>query len=1085
MVDFSAPLAIAKPLVSAAQMLLPSWRRLSQERQAGRMPFSNEADLFEQNLDLTLARMRGGNIDNSWWRNLLDHLSCPFITPDFLRWPALQEWLAVEQVAQDAKVLARHRILGADEDDLEARIRLRQVYATITGEHESRADGAIDVVVAILTAGYVASIPLREQPLAGLVQASAQETREGFEMVRRSLETHGPDRYVVETHSEHAEHALRMLLQQRVIDQQQVRQELVALAQQVLEGDLRYATTTVRAKILYWVARLHATQETTLPEAKRYLGQLRSIAPEIDTRIIKALILEISGEVDRALQIRFITCLHHIVPLDISKILAFLEANQDIVEQSPDLTSEKAWVLSHLGRWKEAKACNERLLEIRDHVNDLTLAINLAIQSGDWERFPVIINHIWAKRETLEPQLLMRLASLAAETDATPHRALELVKLAESKASEDASILVNAYSLAVQLGYENIAWMTRAAALSSDNGPVWQVSTRTLVEETMPRHHEQIHEIERNLLASKIPLHAAAHLLNQSLARLLLGLPRSNSQQRDGRKRALLPLFSGARQAVPIHPEWTITFDLTSLMVLTHLGLLKKTLNACQRIVLAPDTLGLLLEERRRVRFHQPSRVQEAEEIVRLIDQGHLQMMLSLPKPPDWLVHEVGQNLAELLESARIATGYVVHPTPIYKLQTFLEKEAELGEYAALIVSPTMLTNALLAGGLIDLQTYERTMQFLRLQNDKSQEHQNIDLLHCPLYLDELTIVTLQEAGILQVAGLDLHIHSSVRLSQRALIEENQAGDNLVKMLDTLRVLLHDALETEHAILMPRPSWHEADAQRDGLLQTIPTLAQILKEAGAFDAICVDDRFINTHPVLTDEAGRTVPIICILDLLRYLEKQEAISPKERQRTLHRLRQAGYALIPIEPDELEQYVRRANLTPQGEVFETAEMRLCRQTLMRIRSLTMVDFPAEYVFLDRLCFTCLHVIRRLWSDNTISAEHAVALSDWLWKNLMPSPLDWTKNFHELPPQVDLQVDLQEAFARHVAWLLQPMALVQERYTVFRNWVEDQILEPLLPANAPLLDRIAEVVRTNIARLSEEFGNDDASNVRSLSM
>jgi hypothetical protein len=51
---------------------------------------------------------------------------------------------------------------------------------------------------------------------------------------------------------------------------------------------------------------------------------------------------------------------------------------------------------------------------------------------------------------------------------------------------------------------------------------------------------------------------------------------------------------------------------------------------------------------------------------------------------------------------------------------------------------------------------------------------------------------------------------------------------------------------------------------------------------------------------------------------------------------------------------------------------------------------------------------------------------------------------------------------------------MPLSPERYNAFRNWVEEEVLEPLLPANADLVDRLVRVVRADIERLSEEFSH-----------
>jgi hypothetical protein len=57
------------------------------------------------------------------------------------------------------------------------------------------------------------------------------------------------------------------------------------------------------------------------------------------------------------------------------------------------------------------------------------------------------------------------------------------------------------------------------------------------------------------------------------------------------------------------------------------------------------------------------------------------------------------------------------------------------------------------------------------------------------------------------------------------------------------------------------------------------------------------------------------------------------------------------------------------------------------------------------------------------------------------------------------------------------LQPMHVSMEKYEVFRNWVEYEVLEPLLPANASLIDSVVQLVRADIERFSKDF-SDDAS-------
>ena len=131
-----------------------------------------------------------------------------------------------------------------------------------------------------------------------MIQASTQENREQFSAVQRILNERGPDHYVVEAHSEHAERELSLLLKQRSLTPDRVRQALITLAQRVTDGDLRYVERSIRAKVQYWSARLHALQPETLPIARHYLVQLHQTDPGADTRIIDALILEAEGNID-------------------------------------------------------------------------------------------------------------------------------------------------------------------------------------------------------------------------------------------------------------------------------------------------------------------------------------------------------------------------------------------------------------------------------------------------------------------------------------------------------------------------------------------------------------------------------------------------------------------------------------------------------------------------------------------------------------------------------------------------------------------------------------------------------------------
>ena len=68
-----------------------------------------------------------------------------------------------------------------------------------------------------------------------------------------------------------------------------------------------------------------------------------------------------------------------------------------------DLKSANAWALFYMGRSIEARVINDQLLTARNHPADLLLDTNLAIQSGDWERFPAIVEREWESEIRMTP----------------------------------------------------------------------------------------------------------------------------------------------------------------------------------------------------------------------------------------------------------------------------------------------------------------------------------------------------------------------------------------------------------------------------------------------------------------------------------------------------------------------------------------------------------------------------------------------------------------------------------------------------------------------------------------------------------
>jgi hypothetical protein len=64
-----------------------------------------------------------------------------------------------------------------------------------------------------------------------------------------------------------------------------------------------------------------------------------------------------------------------------------------------------------------------------------------------------------------------------------------------------------------------------------------------------------------------------------------------------------------------------------------------------------------------------------------------------------------------------------------------------------------------------------------------------------------------------------------------------------------------------------------------------------------------------------------------------------------------------ALFSVPPDELERCLRHATFDQDGQVIESAELRIISQTSMRIQNFDMVELPAESHFLEKLQLGCV--------------------------------------------------------------------------------------------------------------------------------
>ena len=1386
----------------------------------------------------TLSRIRLGDGDSGWWPQLLDYFGHSFIAPDFLNKPALGEWLDEDEVRNDLKLLATKRIIGSDVDEAIVRDRLAKSYAERTGEAQQLAGGSIDVVTAILVAGYIGSIPGEQRAIAGMLQTGTDRIVAAVENVERSL-SGLEDPITRRSHTANAAKDLADVLLLRTISPDRSRSRIQELAGRIGEGDLVQADVEVKNCVRYWVARLSAGDKRIVDVAKAFRERVRKDDPICDLSIIDALIAETEGDSDRGIRLlrdrgdaesrtvlfgvlarsrgadaalstvaeevnavdagiftalgwrswagcmaevgrwdeaaerlarlegkrneapalsllegiinaqlllpedrrgltagpvlfvgiapnqgeraegahrsatecfelaalglrdideddcevpvtewrlwlrlmnprednrkdaqnevrrnlegeepdvnlvlyswvfeiefereplrlylsardklgglndeerraeyfltwssvdtgeigvseflayleehraqlsevlpanllvamrieslirdnqvergrtdlaesggdldevevarltamidahigldartdlerayqetgslidlrNLINCVEHagdreaLLPLlhelmsqqrtianatrivaclarrpffDHRRILEFLESNADLVAQSPELQTAKAWALFQNGHFSAAKSVNDDLLDGPEAANAFALDFNIAMGSGDWDRLPAIAEREWPRAQEHNPETLLILAQVAGRQGRNPDRALALAKLAAEKAPDDPRVLAVAFDLHFRFGRDHEAdpdWLVRAFEKSSaDDGPVWSMDFRTVVTEWIPERRERLAEIESKWLAGEIPTGIAASLFHIPLTRLLMQIPESNLDRLDRRWTIVVPVVFGGREKVELEGEWVVGLDISSILVLHFLDLLEPIFDAFKEIRLAPDVMSWLLREQDRVMFHQPSQVRDAQRVQTLSRRGRLRAAETSGMPSGSAAEEVGEQLGALLHAAKECSGKVVCVLPIHRPGSLLERTADTADWNDQIVSVSDFCKLLHTQGIIDRESHVHAQAFFHRQGKVEIGVPDRSMVEGSIYLDGLALSYLQDAKVLDqicAAGLDLRVHPDVLEYLDELVAAGDSSEDLAGEIDAVRSILRRAVEADRASYLPREV--NADDPIQYLEEEFTATRSLLAAAGECDAICIDDRYVNSKVRFLVQEGKKsqVPIACVLDVLDRLVAMGHLSSERLWAVRHKLRAGGFVLVPVEEEELWHWLRMAAVE-DGHLSESAELRAIRQSFARIAALGLSNEQEVDALSVQIPNACASVIRSLWRDEALNSVAASVLSDWIWRHLVVAGFV----HHEVAEGGSADGLLHASVRRSVSLVLLSLGVISEdRCRRYADWVEGTVLHNLRVGKGELVQEALSSMCSAIAERGDEataYGN-----------
>ena len=751
--------------------------------------------------------------------------------------------------------------------------------------------------------------------------------------------------------------------------------------------------------------------------------------------------------------------------IDHGTIISFLDEHKDLLDHSEQLQGAKFWAYFHAGRYAEAKAVIEKTPTPENLLNGL----NTAIAAGDWENIGGLLNEAWGLRETYGAQDLIWLANLAGQDSQTKEIALEFLKLAATKAPNDATVLTAVYSLHFQFDSEQEAdpsWLSQAMNLSTEEkGPIWNVSLLEFANDWLPKRRNQMIEIEQRWAQGDLPIHYVADVSNNSLSRMLIDLPTKNANMPDSRRKSALPIASADRTDVRVDGDWTVGVDVTSIMVLQHLGILEHALDAFRHIKFSPSIFEVLFQERTEARFHQPSRIAAAKLILELHGRNKIEILEPINKAPSSLVQETGIETADALQWAKDSEGIVVCIRPIYRVNSLMEIEADIGQFEDASISLTSFVNWLNDTGKIESDAYERLCAVLQNSKDTQDQSIPVEFAQKAICFDRLALQNLIDAGSLQmiVSALGvIRIHRDVFQEMRALTDEEDSGDAIIATIEKIRSKLRSRIEAGRASFLPRSDAHFTN-NTDRLLRWEAT-ASLLYGGAEWNAVFIDDRFINCYSNLLGPDEQIKPLLSVTNFIKHLVTVGQMTEAEYYRTRHKLRAGGFVFVPLETEEICHWLKAAQVN-DGKIVESIELRVLRQTVARSESLVPTDRHQIAALVSNINFACTEAIAELWEDANLESQIVTAQSNWIWLNLMTTVVSHYKEFD----YKEYERLVKEVISLRIGGLLvQFPSRSQERQEKFAQWAEQTILKRMRPANADTIHAALANLRDAISSL-----------------
>jgi tetratricopeptide (TPR) repeat protein len=736
---------------------------------------------------------------------------------------------------------------------------------------------------------------------------------------------------------------------------------------------------------------------------------------------------------------------------DDSNFVRLVESHATLIDFDFGFLRHYGWQLLRLGRLREASEVAEQIEKDHGSRRDLWLEIAIGLETGEWEKLAGPLSAALEPSRKLDGLALIRAAHLAQASEQGP--LVDLISAAIEKSPNDPNVLLGGYFLFVEQGLEDERpeaheWFQRAISLSGPDGPVQRFEVKELLsQQTEWNEHTRV--ITESVIGGDLPLIFAGSGLRTTVVDIILQNLVRNSKLLDGRRRTVIPLFTGRRLPERLGTPASLALDITALLVLGWLGLLPKVFETFTNVVLPAGILSELFEGRSRIRRGQRTRLRKAVEIRAAIAQGQLKVLRTPTLAHDALSAEVGIELSALVREAKASNGVVVRPAPVARIGLQDSGEADMSGYNDVLCDMYGLLKALADLNAIDEETEKSAKQYFDLQ-DKGWETPAAPEPPRPVFLDGLALVHLQYAGLLQTflrSFPTVYIHVSTEDEANILIEHDQNVSEVLGVIDVIRSAVRSANAAGHITFGPT----RADAGENDLSPSHSSQNLLASLSGA-DAVVFDDRALNKESFAADNSGHRARVATSLDIIEELLARDVLTPDQYRNLRYRLRASGAMLVPVVAAELTAAARR------NRQYAAPEFRAIRDSFDLARLSETVQFPAEMRWFMSYFHAVKTAVMQIWNEEPDEARAQFLASSVFDLRVMSE--DWVGRWGDNPPLNWVEAVRRSAIG---SFALPVEISDQNKLRRYQKWIDEVMMSEVRSSSPDLYGQVVEYLRS----------------------